>query len=80
MRLAENTKSRCISIVNSIRCIKQAFKSKGIPADVFIKTTQYLREIEKETHNIRRSVWRKKYYRPANIKSICCVKCDRGEK
>lgn len=64
----ENIKSHCLCISSSIKCIKEAFRVKGIPTEVYIKTTQQLREIEKETHRIRRAVWRKKYYRAANVR------------
>lgn len=71
----ENIKSSCLSISCAVRSIKESFKSKKIPVDVFIKTTQQLREIEKENHRIRRAVWRKKYSRPANINKIAeCAK------
>lgn len=63
----ENIKSHCLCISSSIKCIKEAFRVKGIPTEVYIKTTQQLREIEKENHRIRRAVWRKKYYRAANV-------------
>ncbi len=76
----ENIKSSCLSISCAIRSIKESFKAKKIPVDVFIKTTQQLREIEKENRRIRRAIWRNKYYRPMPIQKICCVKILRGGK
>ena len=57
---AENIKSSCLSIAAAIRCIKSAMSVKGIPTDVYIKTTQQLREIERENQRIPKAVWRKK--------------------
>lgn len=67
---AENIKSSCLSIAAAIRCIKSVLSVKGIPTDVYIKTTQQLREIERENQRIRKAVWRKKYLRAANIKPM----------
>lgn len=67
----ENIKVSCKIISEYLRRMKNELSAhKKLPVELFIVINSAQRAIEKENHKIRRSVWRKKYLRAANIKPL----------
>jgi hypothetical protein len=66
---SENIKVSCSLISESVRRIKNELSMyKNLPVELYIAINTAQRIIEKENHKIRRAIWRKKYYRPTEIK------------
>jgi hypothetical protein len=67
----ENIKASCTAIAEYLRRIKNELSAhKKLPVELFITVNTAHRAISKETQKIRRAVWRKKTFRPANIKPM----------